>query len=747
MLLQDTTGKHPRFVLCLGWYDAAVRILLLLILTAACAWADPADDLLNQMTTREKVGQLNQICVSSYPVERSRRLVREGRLGTVLNAIVKRDKRPYNAIAAADAALSDELQKIAVTESRLKIPLLIAEDVIHGYRTMFPVPLGEAASFDPELCEATARVAGAEARAAGIHWTFAPMVDVCRDPRWGRIVEGAGEDPYLGARLAEARVRGFQGLSLSDGNAVMACAKHFAAYGGAEAGRDYNTVDVSERTLREVYLPPFRAAAKAGAATFMVSFNDIGGIPSSCNPFLLRQVLRGEWEWRGLVVSDWNSVSELTHHGVAADPARATQLALNAGVDIDMQSESYEKTLLTLVERGTISKEVLDEAVRRVLRAKLAVDVFKDPYSHIGPNSFLTPASVALARRAGRESIVLLKNERNVLPLAKKIRSLAVIGSLADDRESMLGNWTALGDAKDVVTVRQALQRALPRARVRYVAGCSPKGKSRAGFAEALQAAREAEAVVLVVGETGGMSGEACSRATIDVPGVQNELASQILALRKPTAVVVMSGRPLVLGTLAEEAPALLEAWFLGDQAGPAIADVLLGDYNPAGRLPASFPRVQGQIPVYYNHKNTGRPWISKFIDAPNEPRFPFGYGLSYTTFKYGKLSIAPAQVQAGQNVTVTVEVTNTGKRAGDEVVQLYLHDLVASTARPVKELKGFRRLHLKPGETRTVSFTVGEMEMRLVDGRMQWTVEPGRFDVMVGPSSVKGRKGFFEVL
>lgn len=722
-------------------------MLLLILLTAACAWADQVEDLLQQMTLPEKVGQVNQICVSAFPVARSRKLVREGRLGTVLNAIVKRDKRPYNAIAAADAALSDELQKIAVTESRLKIPLLIAEDVIHGYRTMFPVPLGEAASFNPELCEATARVAGAEARAAGIHWTFAPMVDVCRDPRWGRIVEGAGEDPYLGARLAEARVRGFQGRSLADGDAVMACAKHFAAYGGAEAGRDYNTVDVSERTLREIYLPPFKAAARAGAATFMVSFNDIGGVPSSCNPFLLRQVLRGEWDWRGLVVSDWNSVSELTHHGVAADPARAAERALTAGVDIDMQSESYEKNLTALVEKGTVPLAVLDEAVRRVLRAKVAVAVFADPYSHLTPTSFLTPASVQLARRAGRESIVLLKNDGNVLPLSKKVRRLAVIGSLADDRESMLGNWTALGDAKDVVTVRQALHRALPHAKVSYVAGCSPEGRSRAGFAAALQAAREAEAVVLVVGETGGMSGEAKSRATVDVPGVQNELASRILALRKPTAVVVMSGRPLVLGSLAEEAPALLEAWFLGDQAGPAIVDVLFGDYNPAGRLPASFPRVQGQIPVYYNHKNTGRPWISKFIDAPNEPRFPFGYGLSYTTFKYGGLRISPAQVKAGETVTVSVDVTNTGRRAGDEVVQLYLHDLVATTARPVKELKGFRRLHLKPGEKRTVSFEVGPEELQLVNDANQWAVEAGRFDVQVGPSSVKGLKGFFEVL
>ncbi len=723
-----------------------MRIPLLVLLTAALAAADPVEDLLQQMTLQEKVGQVNQICVSAFPVEKSRRLVREGRLGSVLNAIVKRDKRPYNQIAAADAALSDELQKIAVNESRLKIPLLIAEDVIHGYRTMFPIPLGEAASFNPELCEATARVAGAEARAAGIHWTFAPMVDVCRDPRWGRIVEGSGEDTYLGSQLAAARVRGFQGQSLADGDAVMACAKHFAAYGGAEAGRDYNTVDMSERTLREVYLPPFKAAAQAGAATFMVSFNDIGGIPSSANPFLLKTILRGEWGWNGLVVSDWNSVSELVHHGVAGDGARADELALKAGVDIDMQSETYEKNLVDLVERRIVPIQVLDEAVRRVLRAKFAVNVFGDPYSHLKPGSLRAPSSVQLARRAGRESIVLLKNDGNVLPLSKKVRSVALIGELADSPVDMLGNWTALGDAKDVVTVRAALQRALPGARVRYVLGCSPTGKSRAGFAEALRAAAECDAVVLCVGENGGMSGEARSRATIDVPGGQNELALQILALRKPTAVVVMSGRPLVLGPLAEKAPALLEAWFLGDQAGPAIVDVLFGDYNPAGRLPASFPRVQGQIPVYYNHKNTGRPWISKFIDAPNEPAFPFGFGLSYTKFVYSKLRIEPAVVRAGETVAVSVDVTNAGKRAGDEVVQLYLHDLVASTARPVKELKGFRRLNLKPGETRTVTFSVGKAEMELVDDALHWAVEPGRFEVQVGPSSVKGLKGHFEV-
>ncbi len=708
---------------------------------------DRIDQLLARMTLEEKLGQLAQYAGVRVPVEESfKARIREARVGSFLGV--------------SGAALTRELQTIAVKESRLGIPLLFAHDVIHGVRTIFPVPLAEAASFEPALAEKSARVAAVEAAASGLHWTFAPMVDVARDARWGRIVEGAGEDPYLGSVMAAARVRGFQGKDPSAPDALLACAKHFTAYGGAEGGRDYNTVDISERTLHDVYLPPFRAAVDAGVETVMSSFNEVGGIPVSGDPRLLTGLLRDRWGFEGLVVSDWESVRELIPHGFAADRAEAGRIALTAGVDIDMASGIYGGDRPAAARAGRVPMAVIDRAVRRVLRAKQRAGLFDDPFRHSDvereKRAILAPPHREAAREVARASIVLLGNRDLVLPLSSELRTIAVIGPLADDPASVLGPWALFGQPVDSITVLEGIRRALPGARVQHERGVAAQSEGdddARRIAAAVSLARRADAVVLVVGENREMSGEAHSRASIELPGAQNELARKVVAANPRTAVVLMNGRPLAIPELAATAPALVEAWFLGVEAGNAVADVLFGKHNPGGKLPVSFPTTTGQEPVYYNHKNTGRParvgepYSSKYIDAPIDPLYAFGHGLSYTRFDYRNLTLSAREVVARGTIAVEFDLANAGDRAGIEVAQLYVRDPVASVTRPVQELKGFARVALEPGETRRVriELPVSMLAFHGVDGRR--AVEPGEIEVQVGAASDDIRlRGAFRV-
>jgi beta-glucosidase len=688
------------------------------------------DSLLAQMTLEEKLGQLNLITADGRASPAQVEQVRRGLVGGFLN------------VDGAEA--TRDIQRVAVEQSRLRIPLLLGLDVIHGYRTTFPIPLAEASAWDPELAEATARVAGREARAAGVNWTYAPMVDIARDPRWGRIAEGSGEDPYLGSLLAAARVRGFQ-------ENVLATAKHFAAYGAAEAGREYNTVDVSERTMREIYLPPFQAALGAGAGSIMTAFNEIAGVPSSANPWLTDTVLRREWGFDGLVVSDWTSIEEVRAHGIAGSRAEAGRLALAAGVDMDMVSRIYVDSLPALVTAGRVPLAQVDSAVRHVLRAKLKLGLFDDPY-RAAPSEAAAPDR-ALARRAAQEAIVLLKNEGGLLPLGARSRTIAVIGPLAADTVDPLGPWHTRGRPGDVVSVLAAIrERAGPGITVLHATGTGLTDGDTSKIPAAVALARRASVTVLVVGEADTMSGEASSRSRLDLPGAQERLQQAVVATGRPVVLVLMSGRPLVLSWAAEHVPAILETWFLGDETGHAIADVLFGDVNPSGRLPVTFPRAVGQIPIYYNRKNTGRPaapgqhFTSKYLDVPNTPLYPFGYGLSYTSFAYRDLRLATARLGASDTLVASVTVANTGTREGTEVVQLYVRDEVASVTRPVRELKGFRRVPLKPGEARAVELRVPVRELGIWRSGTTFVVEPGTFRVFVGPNSAEGLEAGFEV-
>lgn len=709
-----------------------------------------ADSVLKLMTLDEKLGQLTQTPGRGTQTgprvpEGGEALVRAGRVGSFLGIF--------------GAEYTRELQRIATQESRLKIPLLFALDVIHGFRTIYPVSIAEAASFDPERVELSARQSAIEASAHGLHWTFAPMVDIARDARWGRIVEGAGEDPYLGAIMAAARVRGFQGgdraLNLGATDALAATAKHFAAYGGAEGGRDYNTVELSERTLWEIYLPPFEAAVRAGAAVVMASFNDIGGVPAHASDWLLSEVLRGLWRFKGVVVSDWSGIQELIAHGVAATKGEAGILALRAGVDVDMSDGIYADSMAAVVRAGRLPQSFVDSSVHRLLRLKYALGLFQDPYRFSDAarqrRFTLAPEHMAAARVAAREGIVLLKNANRTLPLPKGLRTIAVIGPLADDARSALGNWAADGRPEEAVSVLAGIRAAVASStRVTHVRGAPVDTADTAGFALARTAASEADAIVLVVGEREDMSAEAASRASIELPGSQIALARAVIrAARsssggqtKPIVAVLMNGRPLAIPELASEAPAVIESWFLGNQHGNAVADVLFGDYNPGGKLPVTFPRATGQIPIYYNHRNTGRPpdsaakYTSKYLDLPWTPLFPFGYGLSYTTFEYTHLRLSSQKIGAGDSLEVAVDLRNTGGRAGAEVVQVYLRDDVASVAEPVKALKAFRRVTLGPGERRTIAFKLGADSFALYDRQMRRVVEPGTFTVYVGGDS-----------
>jgi beta-glucosidase len=708
------------------------------------------DSVMALMTLDEKIGQLNQLSFgigwgptvkSNVPAE-YKELIRKGKIGSFLNAL--------------GAEFTRDLQKIAVTESRLKIPLIFGYDVIHGFKTIFPIPLGEAATWQPEMVEMSTHYQALEASSAGVNWTFSPMVDIARDPRWGRIMEGSGEDPYLGSLMAAASVRGYQG-NLSDKN-IIACAKHYAGYGGAEGGRDYNTVDISERTLQDVYLPPFKSAVDAGVQTLMASFNEINGVPSSASKYLLTDVLRDEWGFKGFVVSDWNSIGELVNHGVAIDLKQAANIAINAGLDMDMESRAYITYLAALVKEGKVSEETVNESVRRVLRVKFLLGLFDDPFKYCNEErekeTILSKEVKDAALEVAKKSFVLLKNENNLLPLKKDYKKIAVIGPLANSTENLLGGWDAMGDSSDVISILAGLKNYVKgNTEILFSEGCKINDPSTIGFTDAINTANNSDIVILCLGEGKDMSGEACSRSTLDLPGVQEQLAKELFKTGKPIVVVLMNGRPLSINWLNENIPAILEAWFPGITAGDAIAQVLFGDYNPAGKLPVTFPRTVGQIPIYYNHKNTGRPgdlknhYTSKYLDLPLTPLYPFGYGLSYTTFSYSNLSLNKNKITKNDTLQISVTVKNTGNYDGEEVVQLYIQDLVGSVTRPVKELKRFQKILLKKGESKTVEFTLSEKDLRFTTADMKFASEPGMFKVYVGTNSVDVLESQFELV
>ncbi len=684
------------------------------------------DELLAKMTFAEKVGQMTQLSGTNARYEE---MVRNGEIGSLFNVIGAKE--------------TNRVQKIAVTESRLGIPLIFGLDVIHGYRTIFPIPLASSASWDTALIRKASVIAAQEAGSEGIRWSFAPMVDIARDPRWGRIAEGAGEDPFLGSAMARAQVLGFQGENLSDPLTLMACPKHYVAYGAAEGGRDYNTADLSERTLREIYFPPFEAAVRAGAGSVMSAFNEISGIPASANEFTLRGILKGEWNFNGLVVSDWNSITEVIQHGIAADKLEAAVKSLNAGVDMDMQGGCYTPALEPLVTNGTLSIDLINDAVRRILRMKFSLGLFDHPYvdENLHKEIILNPEHIQTALELARESIVLLKNEKSILPLdSKRIKRIALIGPLADDQQSLLGCWQCMGRREDVVSIRNGLKNRLGgNIVIDYAQGCEINSDNKGGFKKAQQAASQADVVIMVMGEHANMSGEGHSRSNLNLPGVQPELVSAVAESGKPVILILINGRPLTLADVEPQVAAIVESWQLGIQHGNAVADVLLGNYNPSGKLTASFPYTVGQVPIYYNHKNTGRPPAggveslnSKYIDCPSVPLYPFGFGLSYTTFKYANLKLSSEAIPVDGKLVVSVQVQNTGKRDGVEVVQLYLRDLVASVTRPVKELKGFQRIALKAGETKTVEFTLTKEQFSFVGIDHKMTVEPGELQVMI---------------
>src|SRR3954471_7263207 len=718
------------------------------------------DDLLGRMTLEEKVGQLTQFAGKN---QQNIDMIKQGKVGSLLGVLGAKD--------------ANEVQRAAVEGSRLKIPLILGYDVIHGFRTVFPVPLASAGSFDMPLIEQSERVAAKESTAAGVKWVFAPMVDIARDPRWGRIVEGAGEDPYLGSMIAAAKVRGFQGKSIADPDSVVACAKHYVAYGAVEGGRDYNTVDISKQLLREVYLPPFHAAVNAGVGTLMSAFQDLNGIPASANHHTLTDILRDEWKFDGFVVSDYSSVHELIAHGVAADDSQASLKALTAGVDMDMADDDYERVIPELVKSGKLPESVVDEAVRRVLRVKFKAGLFEHPYADPAreKTDILNAESLQTERKMAQESMVLLQNNNDLLPL-KKNQTVAVIGPLADDKASQLGPWAGNGQAKDAVTPLEGIVAKLGDGHVLYAKGvdippfekglaagvAAPAPTSATGAAgvettnkpasieDAVSAANKADTVILFVGELAGMTGEASSRASLDLPGDQMKLISAVLATKKPLVLVLESGRPLNISWAPEQVPAIIQAWFLGVQAGNAIADVLFGDASPSAHLPLSWPRSVGQIPVYYNHKNTGRPsspdrWHTGYLDLTKEPLYPFGYGLTYTKFKLGGIK-TDSSISKDGTLHVTAEIENIGKRNGTEVVQLYVHDRMATTSRPVRELKGFQRVALAPGERKRVEFTVEAQDLGSYDPEMHWIVPAGTYDVWVAPDAVSGVAATFEV-
>lgn len=726
------------------------------------------DALLTQMTLEEKVGQLVQYSVGTATGPGTGRdryddMVEKGEVGSLYNLV--------------DVKAANYYQRIAVEKSRLHIPLINGLDVIHGYRTEFPVPLGLASTWDPETVEKAARIAAQEASAAGVRWTFSPMVDIARDPRWGRMIEGAGEDPYLDSQIARAYVRGYQGKSLSAPDSIAACVKHYVGYGAAEGGRDYNTTESSEHTLREVYLPPFYAALDEGGASIMSAFNALNGVPSTANPFTLTEVLRKEWQFPGLAVSDWTSIRELMAHGIANDGATAAFKAFTAGVDMDMQSNLYHEHLVDLVKAGKISEAQIDEAVRHVLRLKLALALFDNPYTDETRENHgaLSQQNLEVAREAAERSIVLLRNEsvggQPVLPLSHDVRSVALIGPLADAAQQMLGSWSAHGQASDVVTLRTALVKCVGADHVKYAKGGEITTATDDEISAAVDAARASDVVVLAVGEDAGtMTGEAASRAHLDLPGRQEELLEKVSAAGKPVILVLFSGRPLTLNWAFTHVPAVMAAWFPGVQAGPALVRLLFGETAPSGRLVVSWPDTIGQVPDYYNALNTGRPagdtdlthpgpdvetkYVSRYVDEPNAPAFPFGYGLTYTEFRYSAPQLSVQELSAKQLseylrnrktdaksvMTVSADITNTGKVAAEEVVQLYVGLRGTSVEEPVRALKGFQRVSLGPGETKKITFSLTAEAFALWDIHNDRTVEPSQVRIWVSPDSQHGK-------
>ncbi len=751
-----------------------------LVLTVSSVHAAPAahsdakmnafiSKLMAKMTLNEKIGQLNQytaeMAITGSTLNANyKEDIKKGKVGSILNAFGPDTTR--------------EMQKLAVENTRLKIPILFGHDVIHGHRTIFPIPLGESATWDLPLIEKSARLAAREAAADGLHWTFAPMVDVARDPRWGRVSEGAGEDTWLGAKIAEARVHGFQGKDPHATDSIYACVKHFAAYGAPIAGRDYNTVDMSERELFENYLPPYEAAVKAGAATVMTSFNEIDGVPSTGNEWLLTKLLRDKWKFKGFVVTDYTAINEMVFHGFAENDRVAGRLAFNAGSDMDMQSDAYIKYMADDVKAGKIKMSKIDKSVRLILEAKYRKGLFENPYRYSDTERakkvIMSPEIVAHARDVGRRSIVLLKNDKNVLPL-KREGTIALIGPMAENKRDQIGNWSSAGDWKQAVNLVEGMT-AGAQGKVKIITSPGTNiledGKMRdflnthggeidknprpleAMMDDAVRAAKKADVVVMALGEAQIMSGEAASRAYIRIPDAQLALLKRVKEeAKKPIVLVVYSGRPLVLEVENGIADAIVQAWFLGTQAGNSIADVLYGDYNPSGKLTSSFPRTEGQIPVYYNAKNTGRPddpahkYRSKYIDLPNDPLFPFGFGLSYTKFDISAPKLSAAKLKPNQKLKIEVMVKNIGERDGEETVQLYIRDMVGSVTRPVKQLRGFQKLFLKKGESREIAMELGIEDLKFYNRAMKWTYEPGDFKVMVGPNSRDVKEAMFTLV
>ena len=717
-----------------------------------------ADILIRQMTLDEKIGQLNQYTSDRNATGKitadgdKANQVRQGKVGSMLNVVGAEETR--------------KLQELAL-QSRLKIPMIFGLDVIHGFRTTFPVPLGETATWDLALMEKSARIAATEAAAYGIHWTFAPMVDVARDPRWGRVMEGAGEDTYLGSLVAKARVNGFQGNGLGNIDAVMACAKHFAAYGAAVGGRDYNSVDMSLRQLNETYLPPFKAAAEANVATFMNSFNDINGIPATANKYIQRDLLKNQWNFKGFVVSDWGSIGEMIAHGYAKDGYEAAMRAIIAGSDMDMESRCYRDNLKQLVLDKKVDISIIDDAVKRILIKKFELGLFDDPYRFCNvereKQQINNVANREVAREIGKKSIVLLKNDKlsdgkPLLPLSKQTKKVALIGPLFKATTANHGFWSVAfpDDTARIISQYQGIKNQLDKnSEILYSKGCNINDTDTSGFGEAIAAAKSADVVILSLGEAADMSGEAKSRSSLQLPGVQEELMKEIYKTGKPIVLLLNTGRPLIFNWAADNIPAILYTWWLGTEAGNSIADVVFGDYNPAGKLPMSFPRTEGQIPIYYNHYSTGRPakdendknYVSAYIDLQNSPRFPFGYGLSYTKFNISNLKLSANELAInGGKLTVTVDVENVGDYAGEEVVQLYVRDLFGCVVRPVKELKGFKKLFLKKGENQSVTFNITPSDLKFYNDEVKFINEAGDYELFVGNSSDANLKSKFKL-
>lgn len=712
------------------------------------------EDLLGKMTLQEKVGQMNQISPFGS-MDEIAGFVRKGQIGSLLNV--------------TDPAKVNEIQKVAVQESRLGIPLLISRDVIHGYKTIFPIPLGQAATFNPEIVEEGARVAAIEATSDGVRWTFAPMIDISRDPRWGRIAESCGEDPYLTTVMGTAMIKGFQGDSLNDPTAIAACAKHFIGYGAAEGGRDYNSTFIPERQLRNVYFPPFEAAAKEGCATFMTSFNDNDGVPSTANTFILKDVLRDEWKYDGMVVTDWTSTTEMINHGFSKDEQEAALQSINAGIDMEMVSGSFIRNVEQLVKEKRIAEATIDDAVRNILRLKYRLGLFDNPYISTGQEVKYAPGHLAKAKEAAEQSAILLKNEKEVLPFNSTIRTLAVVGPLADAPHDQLGTWVFDGEKEHTQTVLAALKAMYgDKVQIIYEPALSySRDKSTVNLSKAVNAAMHADAIVACVGEESILSGEAHSLADLHLQGAQSELIAALAKTGKPLVTIVMAGRPLTIGQEVAQSDAVLYAFHPGTMGGPAIADLLFGKVVPSGKTPVTFPKMVGQVPIYYAHNNTGRPasreeilidaipleagqtslgCTSFYLDAGFDPLFPFGYGLSYTNFQYDNLQLSAKKLPVNGTLEVSVDLTNTGKYDGTEVVQLYIHDKAASVTRPVKELKNFRRVTLKQGEKQTVTFSLPIAKLAFWNRDMQKTVEPGDFNLWVGTNSSEGLESSFTV-